>query len=134
MKHTSLRSMLFILLVAMFTLNGCGSAQSSSNQSASSGSGQGAETLADKGSSSGSTAPDSEYPKTVVHAKGRTVIPKKPVKMVTTSFVGADHMFELGLAPYATGALEHMKGQKDISCFGGCDRRNRCCPKICGAL
>jgi len=106
-------SVLVVVLITaiMLFISGCGSNSSSSED-------KGASTTpapVNSSSQSESTtnnspaASNDEYPKTIVHAKGTTVIPAQPVRIVTTSFTGADHLLELGIVPVATGALEHME-------------------------
>jgi iron complex transport system substrate-binding protein len=52
----------------------------------------------------------SNYPITIKHAKGETVIEKKPERIVSGDFMVLDHLFALDIVPVASGHIKLSEG------------------------
>lgn len=92
----SLLLMLMLAIIAVFTLVGC-SSDSSKDEEKEKDSVASTETEAD-------TEADSQYPITIKHALGETVIEKKPERVVTIQWGNQDVALALGVVPVGFSA------------------------------
>lgn len=92
---------------AILLIAGCGSGNNGNNGSAS-GNASGSPTSegSPSASPSSSSSPEAaEYPRTITHAKGKTVLQQKPTKVAVTFFPYAEHLFAIGDAEAVAGVV-----------------------------
>jgi iron complex transport system substrate-binding protein len=107
-----------MLLIAVLALAGCsGGSSSNSKNDQSSGAGSAATGSNASGNASdntsGNTSDEAQFPITIKHALGETVIPSKPERVATISWANHDVVLALGVVP--VGFSEANYGVQDDS-------------------
>ncbi|MBD3921618.1 iron-siderophore ABC transporter substrate-binding protein [Paenibacillus sp. PR3] len=103
-RKNSLSTLIILSLVLIIALAGCSSNKSDSSTDSTAKTGDTANT--DTTTTEG-TASDTQYPITIKHAFGETVIPSKPERVVTIQWANHDVALALGVVPVGFSAANY---------------------------
>lgn len=100
---------LFVILLVSLIAAACGNTTATQTESNNSASVDGSGTS----SGTGNAAQDANFPRTIQHDKGETVLADKPKKVAITYFPYADHLFAIGAQDVVAGVV----GLKSLQSF-----------------